>query len=45
MTVEVLEEDVLGVVLVYEKEVELGVSLKESRDGELESPELDYEKE
>ena len=43
--VEVPEEDALAVVLVYEKEVELGVSLKESLDGELESPELDYEKE
>ena len=43
--VEVLEEDVLGVVLVYEKEVELGVSLKESLDGELESLELDDGKE
>ena len=32
--VEVLEEDVLEGVLVYEKEVELGVSLKESLDGE-----------
>ena len=39
--VEVPEE----VVLVYEKEVELCVSLWESLDGELESLELDDEKE
>ena len=40
-----VEEDVLAVVLVYEKEVELGVSLKESLDVVLESLELDDEKE
>ena len=43
--VDLLVEDVLEVVLVYEKEVELCVSLKESLDGELESLELDDEKE
>ena len=43
--VDLLVEDVRVVVLVFGKEVELGVSLWVSLDGELESLELDDEKE